>query len=193
VTQRKAGYSLISVTVASVIFFMGLLMFARSAASSRAESRDPMTRLLAETYASELLEYFRSLSTAQMSVYLSTNPYTKLGTIRDRYPLCSYVNLLDRRHPPHANILNRDPLAVLPPTPLDAGDGELAANRYYQVRIINVRTNMIRTDVCGAIPPYEFDFENRPNERYLVTVGVTWMAENKQWPKHIALSTILMD
>jgi len=187
------GFGILEVLIAVTLF--SLIAYATSGglASTQAKTATLRREAIALSLATELLEFFRSLSGAELNLYLSKNPITGLNT--KLYPLCSHINLLDRKHstPGHAILLNADPLAELPLSPLSRGDKNKDVNRFYQVQVVNIKTQDVVTTKCGSLPPYDFDRLNFPDERFQVTVGVTWFNPNGDTPQRIVMTAILPD
>ncbi len=65
------------------------------------------------------------------------------------------------------------------------------ANRYYQVDVINMNTMELNKRWCNL--PVASSSELAIDERYLVTVGVTWRpgAELRNETMHVATTTII--
>lgn len=132
--------------------------------------------LMAEALASELLEFFRAQTTKSLRNQLRKNPVT--NTTANPYYLCSHINLLDRTK---NMIVNEDPIAQLSSTLLD---GASKANRFYQVFVVDAATLTINSSACnltaasifvsGETPSGTTPYTLTANERFMVTVGVSW-------------------
>lgn len=182
----QRGSTLISVAIASIILVLGVLYFQRSSNSLRKIAAQADDKLIADAYAAELLDLFRGYSTDDLLNYLKTNP-TGAGTA---YPLCAHVNLLDRTT---GKVLNRDPIAALPPENLLEGVGPTKkANRFYQVHIVDMSTLTIKkspfcnqnANTLGA---------RAAHDRLMVTVGVSWVPNGAPVAavRRVVMSTVL--
>ena len=161
-----------------------------------------LQKVQAEHLATELLEYFQSYSSAEMQSYLATNP---MGG-KNAYPLCAHINLLDRRQQCTADeiqrgtcviediLFNEDPVAAIPPHLLPAGPStsfSTRPNRFYMVQVVDLETMAVRKDVCDQAVTAK-SFSLGPNERFLITVGVTWFPPGERSSlERIVASTIL--
>lgn len=192
------GMSIIGGVVAAVITMLAVFCFSKSLISYRKSAIGVRDTQIAEAYAAELLEFFRSHKSDQLKEYLKLNP---IGGGLEPYPFCAHVNILDRTAD---KIVNEDPLAALPTFTGLPGSGNLRANRYYQVQIVNVKTLAVNKARCadtaksiylnGRIPvaPNE-TIALSSEERFLITVGVTWVAQrmNKEDVKRVVLTTLI--
>lgn len=155
-------------------------------------------RTTAETYASELLEFFVSHTSDQLKRYLEINPVDGLSTGGlGAYPLCSHVNILDRVR---GAVLNSDPIAELPVFNDAGAPIGLKANRFFQVQIVDMTTMNVRRDICDKTARQIFLFGRAPaagettglaeNERFLITVGMTWPGGRNNIER-VVLSTVI--
>jgi hypothetical protein len=68
-------------------------------------------------------------------------------------------------------------------------DGVNKANRFYQIFVVNVDTMDIQTTYCNnnaiTMPPLS------PNERFLITVGVSWVPHGRIEVKRMVLTTLI--
>lgn len=199
----RRGDSLISVLLSVFAILVGFVWFARSQSSAGRASAGLQSNLVAEAYATELLEYFRSQTPDRLKANLATNPISATDA---PYPLCAHVNLLDRPDTTAAKtiLLNEDPLAALPvPNALDGSDARRAANRFYQVQVVNLKTLAVRKDLCGLTAAQTLLFGRAPtgmetgsftvDDRFLVTVGVSWVPKDRNADdvKRIALTAVI--
>jgi len=182
--EKQSGYIIIAIIVLAGIAAACFLYFARTIRQSRELSVIHHRTLLAEAYSTELLEFFRSLSSTQLNEYLKGGSATLL------YPLCAHVNILDRAKDP-PQILNPDPLAELGPSFFSSPDPKKVMNRWYQVQVVDLLTLEPKAFVCGTLTPY--NFLTNANDRYMVTIGVSWVPSGKTLnePERIVMSTIL--
>ncbi len=128
-----------------MIVFISLVYCAKVLTASRRVATTGWDHVVAEVYASELLELFRAMPTADLLAYLQTNP---ADDTLPPYYFCADINLLDRATGAR---LNPDPVATLDTTPLDwAETANLKPNRFYRVNIINIKTLAINTARCVA-------------------------------------------
>ncbi len=194
-----SGISVVSALVSMAIVGLAFVLYSRGIETSRALVKNSRNSVLAEVWASELLELFRAMTTTQTLTYLSKNPYypgaalcppTCTSGCPDAcfpYTLCSHVNLLDRSN---ASTLNQDPLAQLPPLSLDGGSTATATNRFYFVQVVDVSTLTPNTSYCGQTPTPSTVLAT--NERLFVTVGVTWVLnQDVSNVRRVSLTTLI--
>jgi len=129
---------------------------------------------IAQLYSVELLEFFRGFGSGELKAYLSTNPINESTDSQALYKLCSHVNLQDRINSTDTNriLLNADPVAELPATKLDGLTEKTRANRFYVVRIVDATTLAVNKFACN-LPAKDYTLAK--TERYLVSVGVSWV------------------
>lgn len=176
---RQRGMTLISVLIgimmATGLFYVLGLVYGQNEHTLDANRK----KIYAEQYASELLEYFRSLTTDNIRDLMSQNP---ISPAAPAYPLCAHINILDRSS---GSILNPDPRADLPPSAL------IESNRFYMVYIVDSRTMAVKSTACNnVVGTYTF----QPEDRFFITVGVSWRAnmEETTGPIHrVVLSTLI--
>ena len=201
------GSSILQIIIASVIAGTGFLYFGRSILSSRKQSLNLHEAVVAESYATELLEFFRSHSDTELKKYLEKNPITGSAATKKLYKLCAHINILDRKG---NKLLNEDPIAALPLNSLDGITPDTRANRWYQVQVANITGDAakdeikIRKDLCAATAK-EISFNGQPkaaflltnDEKFLVTVGLSWYGKGKNPEekelKRVVLTTVLPD
>lgn len=208
--RKQSGSTLITVAVSGVILFSSLFYFLRGLGQGGMASASLQNTTVAEWYAMELLEFLRSHRNDQLKGYLQENPFKKTTCSQcGPYPLCAHINYLDRKE---NFIVNEDPIAELPTSnPLNAGDGPLRANRFYQVSIVDAVGDAEHDEmklqkqfcaytanqICLANlePTAEEKIKLKPNDRFLITVGVTWVPKGKTIAeeKSVVLSTLLPD
>lgn len=206
--RRPSGSLLITLSVSAVILFASSFYFLKSLQGGAVTTGVLSDTATAEWYAIELLEFFRSHTSDQLKAYLALNPFqdtTCPGC--GPYPLCAHVNYLDRKE---GKILNEDPLAYLPsPNLMDAGDGALKANRYYQVSVVDMTGTAtddamrLQKNFCAMTAKQVYLSQRTPvpgetkelgaQDRFLVTVGVTWVPKGKTVAeeRHVVLTTLL--
>lgn len=179
------GFSILSVVVATAIVGAAFAYSQINTVSLRKVSLETADKVIADTYATELLEYLRSQPSVDLIEYLKTNPSGGAGI----YPLCAHINIIDRRN---AAVINPDPIAALPANPLDGTTPQLRSNRFYQVNVIDLSTMTIKTDpYCNrtalTMPALS------ASERLLVTVGVSWVPKGQVAAnaKRVTMSTVL--
>ena len=172
--HTSRGFGVLEVLIGGTVTILAILAINQVLVSTRRATALEQRRILAESYTTELLEFFRSLGNAQLSAYLQKNPITGLATpVTNLYPLCAHINILDRSGSSAVNrlILNADPIADIGPSLFDGGPPRLSVNRYYQVQVVDITTMVVNAAACGQPPTYVLG----ANERFLVTVGVTWV------------------
>lgn len=191
VVKSQLGMSLVEALVA--VFFLAIAFVGASESwySSYKLDSDHQDTLLAEAYSLELLEFFRSFRPRRLSAYFGVNRFDpNANPPLAAYTLCAHINLLDRTNA-FANILNADPLAQMPVSRLD-GNGVLAqANRYYQIHVINMDDFTVNVGRCNTRTGVGFNL--LANERFLITVGISWIGTGKESGKvkRVVFSTIL--
>ncbi len=187
----------IAATVAAGIVLYSVATLTK--ATSSVATQDLET-VVADAYASELLELFRSETPTGFEAHLITNPVnSSLGA----YPLCAQINIADTST--SGNILNRDPLADIVSAPITSGSstllppyreiatatgpGQNLPNRFYQAQVVDMTTLQVDTSYCGqTITP---TFSLGTNETYLVTVGVTWNSVTQNKIRSVVVSDVL--
>lgn len=177
------GFSLLSTLCSIVILSIGFGIASHALSLSRKSAARLSKTLIAEAYAMELVEYFRSQTNGRLAQYLNENPVN--GALSP-YKLCAHINLLDRTT---GILLNEDPLAALPPlSALDGATLGTKANRFYQVQVVDTISLTVNTTKCGMAAGAP-----GPNEKYFVTVGVSWVTpDNPSEPPHrVVLTTLL--
>lgn len=233
--MKIRGITLVEVIMATMVVTVGFFYFGKGNVIGRKQALGINETLLAQAYATELLEYFRSHKPERLKSYLEINPIkrescpncpiTGCGTALcvscsacpfGGYKFCSNINILDRTYfvplTLATNTLNADPLAELPqPNPLDNQGPTGRANRWYQIQIVDVSATPLapRKDLCAFNATEICLFKPPPNpctgipgpqrlnqyEKFLVTVGVSWIARSKTPGelKRVVLSTIIPD
>ncbi len=217
---NKRGFTLISIVIGSVIFICSLLAYSSTSLYSRKSLKNLNETLVAEMYAAELLEFFRSMSCSQLQNHLNINPSVPQCTnpgfrlanpaLCSPYYLCSQINILNRTT---GIISNPDGLAELPAMALDnpVGGNPTKPNRFYMLQVVTLFGNQVSPvpQVCspgGPNPlrpdqicckgqvgcPYVLGTDN---SRFLVTVGVSWVPKLNTISKvkRVVLTTILPD
>ena len=196
IVQNRHGSLLLEALFVGLICLVAVYgLHVSMRASSNAESLT-LEKVQSEQFASELLEYFRSLSSAQLKDYLNNSPGPTV------YDLCSHINIIDpsQKSSCALTILQPDTRAELPISELGnpgsctvvpcAGNPQTncyvnsGPNRFYQVQIVDLENNLAAR--CGTTAT-----ALGPNERYLVTVGVSWLNSDNSVRQQVQLSTIL--
>lgn len=201
--KSKQGSQILYLIIASVIVIMGVLYFAKSLIYSREQSAQLNQSVIAESYAVELLELLRSHSPEQLKSNFSKNP---IDSKLDPYKFCAHINLLNRND---GVLLNEDSLATMPPTILDGNSSKTKANRYYQIQVANVKGDakndsiIVNKDLCkntakeiylnGDTPAKGETIELGTDDRFIVTVGVSWLQKDKKGDnvKQVVLSSLI--
>jgi hypothetical protein len=158
--KSNRGMSLVGVLVGAAIAAVGLIFFIRSSKSVQVQARHLHERVVAEAYATELLEFLRSHEDIVLDDYLSRNPFLSGVSCPASdpdpcpYKLCSHINIIDRAT---GNIINRDDIAALPDdpnlNPLFRSEAALKPNRWYQVQVVNLASPVTQgTGGCPAGP-----------------------------------------
>lgn len=195
------GFTLIGVVVALFILALGFGYYAQSLVSNRKVIKKLEQSNVAENYAAELTETFLSLSSSQLAGYLSAVPAVP-GT--PAYPLCAHINLIDRAASSGSTptFMNRDPMADLPPLSFieNSQSAKFAANRFYQVQVVDLATLAVNAAACGKSTAtggtcgvIGGTYVLCPNERFLVTVGVSFVPTGKDEKsvQRIVVSSVL--
>ena len=185
------GITLISVLISLVIVTVGFYFYSQSLAKNHEMVLRTQDLAVGTRFASELLEVFHGMKGSDLDKYLFSNLEAgkfSLGNI----PLCAHINILDRAS---GSTFNPDSIAALPSSnPLNRGTPATAANRYYQVQIVDSTTLApVVPSPCGNTVAPVFNFAANPNARYMVTVSVTWVPRGKtvQDIQRAVVSTIL--
>lgn len=175
--RNERGMVLLPTLACAVIVWFAAYYLLQSTSSSLNLSVGLQKKFIARQFASELLEYFRGLSTNDLVDYFA-NPS------RANYQLCAHINLLDRavtqqQVPPAPFIYNPDSTAALPLNTTSVSrlqplaDPWSLANRFYVVQVIDVQTGIVDQTKCNlAISTLRTALS--PMQRFLVTVGVSW-------------------
>jgi len=179
-TTRR-GFSLISCIIGMAIFAGVIVAFLSSDSKNQEQTRATMSSAMADAYASELLELFRAHTAARLNTYLS-------GLSGGPFQLCENLNLIDRAGSSATTPVyqRRVAMADLPTGVFAAAGFKQAANRYFKVEIIDIKTLVPNATRCGTLPPYVL----AANERFLVTVGVSWIPPGRT-EKAVILSSVL--
>ena len=167
--NSKSGFGLLNILIAFLIVTIGVGFYFKSLSHNHTQVLKSQDQVIANRYAAELLELFRSMTGTQLNNYLFNNAAKfTAGPV----PLCAHVNILDRTT---GSIYNLDGLATLPVSnKLNRGNNIIAANRYYQVQIIDRNTLALDNAACGRTTPY--NFVANPTKRFFVTVSVTYIS-----------------
>lgn len=166
--MRRAGFTLLEVLIALALLAVGSSLSLGFLAQSRNARLRGVESALASTAATELLEFFRSFHTGDaLLTFLAGRPI--------KYPLCSRVHFKNWA----TGVLQQpDALAGLPPTALGGAAVSLAANRYYQVHIMDIDTLAVQPARCGQVPGALVPPTLAANERVFVTVAVDWKSRS---------------
>jgi len=185
--RKVAGFSLLNIVLSVVIVAGAFVAFNRGLMSLENRTLRARQSLVAETQAMELLELFRSFSTAHLKDYLSTNP---VSASFGAYPLCSGINLIDRGS---GNILNEDPIATLPSSNLPTHESSaLHPNRFYQIQVVDAVTLAVNKDACAETAA---TVTLGADDRFMISVGVSWVPNGKkpEEVRRVVMSTLLPD
>lgn len=192
----RRGVSLISLIVVSAMIAGIIFLALQNLRTNDAVAAKVENTVVAEIYATELLELFRSMGSADLAGYLANNPYrpplNPSGSCSgctnctepacaacrqcERYFLCAHINILDRASA-GGTVVNPDPLAALPANNLlDGNTPATKANRFYQVQVIDPITLAADASVCTSNTA---SISLLASQRFFVTVGVTWVPHGK--------------
>jgi hypothetical protein len=175
--QMAQRGSILTSLLASVvaIIALGAALKGPEFAQARATYRREM--LVADAFAAELMEYFVSLPSDRFQLDAAADPQLKAVN------LCTPYNALIAA----SNVVsNPVDFAALPPTTaLD--HTQQRAFRYFQVDVVDIRTQVVRADVCGrridqvqlsgrTLPGTTLDLN--PGETFQFTVGVSWRSKS---------------
>lgn len=173
--KKQAGFTLLELLLAISILGVAVYGFVVLRSPGAAAIKRAALNTTASGYATELVELFRSMTSAQLIAYLSTNPVI-VGN--PPYPLCAHIGIMDRNT---GNIINGDPITNLPdqttglPNIFRGFEGTRAPNRWYLVEVVNSTTLTQVTapsaNICGRSP---IGMALGADERLYVTVGMTW-------------------
>lgn len=161
------GSSLPSVVLSVLIGVMSLYCFSTLTKTSVTQQSEVRRKLLAESFASELVEAFRSQKGIPLLTVLGANPRT----------FCESIS---------------DPRASLPKSALDQ-DTSVPASRIYLVQVADVSVSppVIKPEYCGTqLNSY---VGGNDKERLLMTVEVNWNDRRMKTtePKKVTLSTFV--
>lgn len=181
------GFSILEVVVALGLITLSLVFITRSVSRRANPFRDLRERAVAQGYVTELLEVFRAHSSLELRKYYKENPSNPALA---PYPFCAHVNFLDRTND---KIINADPLADIANPQIGDASAARRVNRYYQINVINMDTLQVKQSAhcnLNALGP-----PIASTERYLVTVGVTWVPHGRpdNTLERVVQSTILPD
>lgn len=142
--------------------------------STRVQVLAKRSELAARLYAAELLEYFATHSTAELTTRLAQNP---------KYHLCTPVNRLDRAtstvNQPHSLAdLSSDQVS-------ESISSNGSVNRSFVVRVVDTQTLVPKASECGKFADVAV---LGPTDKYLVTVSMTWLSEVE---REVKLSTLI--
>lgn len=185
--KSSRGIGLVEVVVVSALIAVATTLYVGSLLRQTRQAKAHSEKVLAELYASELLEAFASLQTgAKLKTFLGVNP---VSSSLSPYFLCSHINVLDRAS---NRILNSHPVAE---GELRLGNFDVSsktrANRFFSVQVINIQTLQVEPSFCS------YHINSAPalatNQRYLLTVGVSWVPEGErvEQVREVALSHVL--
>ncbi len=181
----KSRKGTVMITVGSLLVITAFLGSIVGALSSRNQSVRLYKRNLAQIYATELIELFRSKNTSELASYL-----LNLG-----HPLCAHINIIDRDN--NNTIINADPNVDLGPTQLDLVIDENTvkpANRFFLVQVMDMNTMLPDNSKCNRTD-YDAlltELEAETTKKFFVTVGLSYfpMRESVD-PERVVLSTII--
>lgn len=165
----------IMITAGSLIVIFSLLGAITGLSSSRAQAIRIYKKNLAQIYATELIELFRSRTGVEIANYLGQF---------NNYPLCAHMNILNRSN---NTIENPDPNVDLGSNQLDIDITNKRANRFYIVQVIDVNNLQPNSQKCG-----QSGYSLSDNERFLITVGVSYYpTQESTTVERVVLSTII--
>lgn len=178
--RRRDGFSVISSLISMVILLVVALQFSRSVASVRKLNSQIQQNLQFGMYASELVEYFRSMRPNQVFAHLGVNPVTGATDVHSLYKLCAHINVLDRES---GILANSDSIAALPEgltRQKSKTNFDTRPNRFYIVQIVNLKTLQVNKTFCDRTTrkpggSLMTTGDLGPDERIQVTVGVSWV------------------
>ena len=176
------GLSLIELMASLAITSVGLILFTSSGTRLSNASRRLKDYIAAEALGMEVLELFRSQTSARFQQYLQTS-----GTAGP-YLLCSHNNILDRVS---GTVTNPDPLADLPSVTLGENSSpKLSPNRFVLVEVVDMTT--MQPNIADCLLDATTVVLG-PNERFYVTVGVSWIPKGKNVADvtRVVMSTII--
>lgn len=169
--QNRSGYILMNV-IGLVLISLTFAFAFSTVSSAQKDQRKTSEILIAQTFVSELLEYFASMTATQIeSIYGSQQ-------------LCTYRNVLNRSS---GSYFGSDTLANLPSNLLQNANNP--ANRYYRIDVIDVTTQTLRP--CPSTTTV-LTANRLKGEFFQFTVGVSWVSKTKgaTIPLKYELSTI---
>lgn len=173
----KRGNLIMGSVFAVAILGATLVYFAQSVFSSRRTAVGLIKAAVAESLASELTEFFRSLKSSELNAHMA-----------GRFRLCENIDKINRTgSSPGTVVSSPDPLAQLVASTLE---GVQPADRYYRVEVIDISTAQPNSVVCGRLAPYAL----AANERFLVSTIVDW-PEGTTNPvfREVRLATLLVE
>ena len=198
--RRISGFLMLDALAAIFISILGFMFTLYGIGSSKINDLQFHQTVAADMYAVELLEFFKGMNGAALEEYLNTNP---IDNTLQPYPICSYVNVLDRAS---GHLINKDPTAHLTPSILDGPPGGptffTQATRYYRVERINLGTlaTLPDSDRCPnwSLVGSTWTLPALAPNTYKITVGVTWVKKKGNGApelsdvKQVELSTVLV-
>lgn len=172
--KSNRGVSLLTTLIALGAFGAAFTIY--NVVSQKASQQVQMgsNDLIAQSFTAELAEYFRAMSAASLESYLMTNPVTKKRDLASRYFYCSKINYLDRST---GSLTNPDPLADMPPSPLDQPSPACRANRWYKVEVVD------RVSQAKDISFCSLRFGEKAlaaNQTYMVTLNISYYPAGTQ-------------
>lgn len=192
------GITIIELVVALGLILGSVFYFCHSLSSSRKAALHVRDTVIAESYATELLEFLRSHTSDQLKQYLAVNP---INPTFNPYFFCSHINILDRAAD---KLLNENPIATLPQVSSLPGSGNLRPNRYFQIQIVDIKSLAINKNRCANTAKEVYIFGRTPvlpgetialqaDERFLITVGVSWIPSDQslQNVKRVVLTSLI--
>lgn len=187
--MKSRGISIIEVVAAIFIVTLVAYLLLTNSSGPRAIQKQE-SNAAASALASELVEFFRSMTLSRLKTYLSTNPVN--GALPP-YPLCAHINILDRST---GNTVNGDAIADLSPRLLGGFTGLQAANRWYMVEVVD-RVTLARTVAACGQNPATYTLRAKPgdpvDEVYYVTVGVSWYPTPDADLARVSFGTLIPD
>lgn len=178
--SKENGASVITVIVGLAIFTITFYLLVSNSFASKDLQVANLQNAIADKFVVELIEFFRSLRTQDLTTYL-------VNTLPN-YALCAHINILDRAS---NSIWNPDPMANLPLSRLDVGTPSPNSNRYYQVQVVDSITLNPNMAKCNCLPA-SAACTLTATETYMVTVRVKWLTVPSLTEKVLGTSTVLM-
>ncbi len=186
--RGKSGFTLLSFVMSLLIISLALFIMLVGEVSSRKTMARVQQRVIAQSSATELAEFFRSMKNNTLLAYLGKNPVDPTSL---PYAFCADINRLDRAT---GVVALPDPLAGSAANeggPENVGTMQ-TLNRYYRVEVIDRITREVNSKACGKTPA---EFPLSPNQTLLVSVVANWVAARSGGfeEKEVQLSLLILE